>query len=101
MKEEGTLGIYQVDLEQEDDSEPEIEEFKWNDDEELEEMESQLNAADLSTFDELEQPSANSMRGASQSVSSSASANAAGESEDAAAELAARSSTVRAVFPSA
>ena len=56
MRDEGTLGVHQIDYEEEENQEePEVEEYRPEDDEDLEENESQLDESNLSIFEEMEQ----------------------------------------------
>ena len=55
MKEAGTLGVHQVDLEEDDEEEPEVEEYNpENDDDELEEQEEAQSEDATEIFDEME-----------------------------------------------
>ena len=54
MKEAGTLGIYHVNVDYEDEDEPEVEEFDPEADEQLEDSEQHQPEVDISIFDEME-----------------------------------------------
>ena len=54
LKDEGKLGIYQVDFDYEDEDEPEVEVYNPEEDEDIEDTEAQQNADDSNLFDELE-----------------------------------------------